>query len=178
MFIPHLQTGPNKETRTGLPQFYKSLPNIASHVKTSHSSTTDIIVGHKKLEKANDQYKTALRKLAEGGDFNTITPHIEAQGVIAQVTTPTKWISSMVAVPKKNGKLRICLDPRDLNHAIQRENYQIPTVEDIATRLHGAILPHLRTTVYPASVPSETAGPRRSQRQTKPPGWLKDSITP
>ena len=63
---------------------------------------------------------------------------LEAQGVIAQVTTPTKWISSMVAVPKKNGKLRICLDPKDLNRAIQRENYQLPTVEDIATRLHGA----------------------------------------
>ncbi|KAL9976432.1 hypothetical protein ACROYT_G013732 [Oculina patagonica] len=31
---------------------------------------------------------------------------------------------------------------------------------------------------YPASVPSETVGPRRSQRQTKPPGWLKDFITP
>ena len=28
---------------------------------------------------------------------------LEAQGVIAQVTTATKWISSMVAVPKKNG---------------------------------------------------------------------------
>lgn len=53
---------------------------------------------------------------------------LEAQGVIAQVTTPIKWISSMVAVPKKNGKLR----------AIQRENYQLTTVEDIATRLHGA----------------------------------------
>ena len=63
---------------------------------------------------------------------------LEAQGVIAQVTTPTKWISSMVAVSKKNGKLRICLDPKDLNRAIQRENYQLPTVEDIATRLHGA----------------------------------------
>ena len=63
---------------------------------------------------------------------------LEAQGVIAQVTTPTKWISSIVAFPKKNGKLRICLDPKDLNRAIQREKYQLPTVEDIATRLHGA----------------------------------------
>ena len=63
---------------------------------------------------------------------------LEAQGVIAQVTTPTKWINSMVAVPKRNGKLRICLDPKDLNRAIQRENYQLPTVEDIATHLHGA----------------------------------------
>ena len=63
---------------------------------------------------------------------------LEAQGVIAQVTMPTRWISSIVTVPKKHGKLRICLDPKDLNCAIQREKYQLPTVEDIATRLHGA----------------------------------------
>ena len=63
---------------------------------------------------------------------------LEAQGIIAQVTMPTRWISSIVAVPKKNGKLRICLDPKDLNRAIQREKYQHPTMEDIATCLHGA----------------------------------------
>ena len=60
------------------------------------------------------------------------------QEVIAPVTTPTEWISSIVAVPKKNGKLRICLDPKDLNDAILRENYQLPTIEDIAARLHNA----------------------------------------
>ena len=64
---------------------------------------------------------------------------LEKQGVITSVTTPTPWISSMVGVPKANGsKLRICLDPRDLNRAVQRENYTLPTIEEIATRLHGA----------------------------------------
>ncbi|XP_048577104.1 uncharacterized protein K02A2.6-like [Nematostella vectensis] len=58
--------------------------------------------------------------------------------IIAPVTTPTSWISSMVVVPKKDGKLRICLDPKDLNKAIQRENYPLPTIEEVATRLHGA----------------------------------------
>ena len=62
---------------------------------------------------------------------------LEQQEVIAPVTSPTAWISSMVTVPKKNGKLRICLDPKDLNRAIQREHYPLPTIEDIATRLHG-----------------------------------------
>lgn len=32
---------------------------------------------------------------------------LEAQVVIAQVTTPTKWISSIVTVSKKNGKLHM-----------------------------------------------------------------------
>ena len=58
--------------------------------------------------------------------------------VIAKVTRPTDWISSMVVVPKKNGQLRICLDPKDLNAAILREHYPLPVIEDIATRLHGA----------------------------------------
>ena len=59
------------------------------------------------------------------------------QEIIAPVQEPTTWISSMVVVPKKNGTLRICLDPQDLNRAIQREHYPLPTIEDIATRLHG-----------------------------------------
>ena len=44
----------------------------------------------------------------------------------------------MVVVEKKNGDLRICLDPRDLNQAIQREHYPLPTIEEIATRLERA----------------------------------------
>ena len=59
------------------------------------------------------------------------------QDIIAPVTKPTSWISSMVVVPKKNGDLRICLDPKDLNKAIQLEP---PTIEDVATRLYGAKL--------------------------------------
>ena len=55
---------------------------------------------------------------------------LEKREIIARVTTPTPWISSMVVVPKKNGKLRICLDPMDLNRALQRENYPMPTIEE------------------------------------------------
>ena len=58
--------------------------------------------------------------------------------IIEAVEKPTEWISSMVVITKKDNKLRICLDPKDLNHAIRRENYQLLTIEDIATRLHGA----------------------------------------
>ena len=60
------------------------------------------------------------------------------QDILALVTEPTSWVSSMVVVPKGDGKLRICLDPKDLNQVIQREHYPLPTIEEIATRLHGA----------------------------------------
>ena len=46
----------------------------------------------------------------------------------------------MVVVKKKNGNLRICLDPKDLNVCIERENYPLPTIEAIAAKLNKAIL--------------------------------------
>ena len=61
-----------------------------------------------------------------------------AQDIIAPVTTPTPWVSFMVVATKPHGKLRLCLGPKDLNIAIQRGNYPLPTVEDVPTRLHGA----------------------------------------
>ena len=61
------------------------------------------------------------------------------QEVITPVTEPNEWVSSMLAVIKPN-KIQICLDPRDLNEAIKREHYQMPTIEEVATRLNRAKL--------------------------------------
>ncbi|CAB3985408.1 Transposon Ty3-G Gag-Pol poly, partial [Paramuricea clavata] len=57
--------------------------------------------------------------------------------VIVPVTEPTRWVSSMLAVVKPN-KIRICIDPRDLNRVIRREHYQLPTVDEVTSRLTGA----------------------------------------
>ena len=65
-------------------------------------------------------------------------------GIIAKVHQPTDWVSSMLAVRKPttgpDGKadIRICLDPKDLNSAIKREHFPMPTIEEVATRLNGA----------------------------------------
>ena len=62
---------------------------------------------------------------------------LEKSGVVRKVDKPTPWVNSLVIVEKRDGSLRLCLDPRDLNKAIQREHHRIPTAEDIATRLSG-----------------------------------------
>ncbi|XP_049513993.1 uncharacterized protein LOC125941099 [Dermacentor silvarum] len=62
---------------------------------------------------------------------------METSGVIAQVTEPTEWASNMVVVTKGE-KVRICLDPSDLNKALLREHYPMPTLEDIAPSISGA----------------------------------------
>ena len=62
----------------------------------------------------------------------------ESLGMIVKVNEPTDWVNSITIVEKKNGSLRICLDPRDLNKALKREHYSCPIVQDIAANLHGA----------------------------------------
>ena len=53
---------------------------------------------------------------------------------ITKVHEPTDWVNSMVTVIK-NDKVRICLDPKDLNKAIRREHYYIPTVEEVVSSM-------------------------------------------
>ena len=62
---------------------------------------------------------------------------LETENIIAKVVEPTKWVSSLVIVETPN-KLRICLDPQDLNKALQRSHYPIPTIEEILPDLKNA----------------------------------------
>lgn len=59
---------------------------------------------------------------------------LERRGIIETVTVPTDWVSSMVTVVKPN-KLRVCIDPKDLNRAIKRPHYPIPTLDEMTAKL-------------------------------------------
>ena len=65
---------------------------------------------------------------------------LESQGIIEKVpdSQPTPWVSAIVAVPKKDGSVRICVDMRAANTAIKRVRHLIPTVADISLELNGA----------------------------------------
>ena len=63
---------------------------------------------------------------------------MESVGVIQKVNEPTEWVSSMLAVRKPNDKVRICIDPKDLNRAIKREQYPMRTIDDVVTKLPNA----------------------------------------
>ena len=65
---------------------------------------------------------------------------METTVVIRKIDEPREWVNSMVVVEKTSGGLIIFLDLRDLNKAIKREYYQLPTFEEIASRLSGAKL--------------------------------------
>ena len=70
------------------------------------------------------------------------------QGILEEVKEHTDWVNSYVIVEKDTGnhhsrnqtvkkKLRICLDPRDLNEALEREPYHTRSVDEITTKLQS-----------------------------------------
>ena len=69
-------------------------------------------------------------------------------GILEEVKEHTDWVNSYVIVEKDTGsihspnhtikkKLRICLDPRDLNGALEREPYHSRSVDEITAKLQG-----------------------------------------
>ena len=62
------------------------------------------------------------------------------QDILEPQIEPTPWVSSVTYPVKPTGEVRPCLDARDLNKAIIRENHKPQTVEEIAHQLAGAIV--------------------------------------
>lgn len=65
---------------------------------------------------------------------------LQDEDIIERVpdTEATEWISPIVIVPKKEDKIRLCIDMRAANTAIKRIRHPIPTVQDISHELNGA----------------------------------------
>ena len=73
-----------------------------------------------------EKVKAELQKLEDAGIIETVTDE------------PTPWISPMVVVPKSNGEIRICIDMRGPNTAIERTRYPTPTLDDLMYKLKDA----------------------------------------
>ena len=69
-------------------------------------------------------------------------------GILEEVKEHTDWVNSYMIVKKDIGshcspnhtikkKLRICLDPRELNEALEREPYHKHSVDEITAKLQG-----------------------------------------
>ena len=59
-------------------------------------------------------------------------------GVLTEVNEPTPWVSQIVITEKKNGSLRLCLDPHELNKNLLREHYTLPILEDVLHEMRNA----------------------------------------
>ena len=89
--------------------------------------------------------------------FHKEIRNLEQLGILEETKDVTEWVNSFVIVEKKvstnsnkiptdsnssqghsmNKKLRICLDPRDLNEALEREPHYTWSIEEIMGKFHG-----------------------------------------
>ena len=56
-------------------------------------------------------------------------------GVISRVDQPTDWLAPMVVTPKRNGKVRVCVDLSKLNEYVKRDSHPHPAVDTTLGRL-------------------------------------------
>ena len=63
---------------------------------------------------------------------------MEKLGVIMKATDPTAWVHSLVIAKNKNNKIRVSLDPSDLNRAVMLEHFPMQTIEDVISRMSNA----------------------------------------
>lgn len=59
-------------------------------------------------------------------------------GIIDKQDQPTDWVSPLVSIRKKDGKQRLCMDPRKINNCLKSEHYEMLRREDIESELAGA----------------------------------------
>ena len=60
---------------------------------------------------------------------------MQSMEVITKINEPTEWCASIVAVPKPNNKIRICVDLTKLNESVCRERHMLPSVDHTLAQL-------------------------------------------
>jgi hypothetical protein len=60
---------------------------------------------------------------------------LEKIGVVQKVDKPNPYVNSLVIIEKRDGSLRLCLDPHNLKKAIQREHHRIDLMHNDVTSL-------------------------------------------
>ncbi|UYV82346.1 K02A2.6-like, partial [Cordylochernes scorpioides] len=94
---------------------------------------------HIEIEKEATPVQQHPRRIPIGlkAEFKRKLDDLEGRGIIERVQKSSSWISNLVLVKKQN-KLRVCLDPRDLNKVIKRPHFRIPIIDEILPSLNNA----------------------------------------
>jgi ribonuclease HI len=93
---------------------------------------TDIVVHKIPLKPECRPVKQALRRMKPEVILK-IKEEVEKQlkaGFLSTVTY-SDWVANIVPVPKKDGKVRMCVDYRDLNRASPKDNFPLPHIDTL-----------------------------------------------
>ena len=103
--VYHIQEGPltKDSLQERYPTVFTGLGKLGTYHSTLHDNHQPVIIPTRRLP---HYLKDKLRQ--------TLKRNVKS-GVLQKVDQPTNWVSNLVVVEKKDGSLRLCLDPKDLN---------------------------------------------------------------
>ena len=93
---------------------------------------TDIMV-HKIPLKPECKFVTQALRRMKPEVIVKIKEEVEKQLKAGFVSTVTysDWVANIVPMPKKDGKVRMCVDYRDLNQASPKDNFPLPHIDTL-----------------------------------------------
>ena len=81
------------------------------------------------------QHPSRLVPLGMQSAYKAELDRLIKEGIITEVHEHTEWINSIVPVMKEDSSLRLCLNPKDLNKAIKRNQWYARTLDSILLEL-------------------------------------------
>lgn len=120
------------EEQLKFPGLFKGIGKLKNFTVKLHIDTSITLVAN-----AHRRIPLHLRKATE-----LELQHVVEMDIIEPLEGPTPWVSPVVVVtkPHDNTKIRICVDMKQANKAIQRERHTTPTLDDILSDLNGAVM--------------------------------------
>ena len=70
--------------------------------------------------------------------FEEVKQHLQEMVEVGAIRSCSLWTSVVVLVRKKDGGLRLCIDPRKLNNRTVKNGYALPRIDDTLDCLLGA----------------------------------------
>ncbi|XP_052728595.1 uncharacterized protein LOC128195360 [Vigna angularis] len=126
-------TSMKKEVREGLRALLKEFKDVfAWSYKDMPGLDTDIVQHKLPLKQECLPVKQRLRRMKPEMSLK-IKEEVQKQfdaGFLAVAKYP-QWVANIVPVPKKDGKVRMCVDYRDLNRASPKDNFPLPHIDTL-----------------------------------------------
>ena len=93
---------------------------------------TDIVVYRQPLREEYAPVKQKLRRV-KPEMLLKIKEEVKKQldAGFLEISKYPQWVTNIVPVPKKDGKVRMCVDYRDLNRASPKDNFPLPHIDTL-----------------------------------------------
>jgi len=104
--------------------------------------STDIVVHRLPVKEGFKPVKQKLRRLKPEWSLKVKEEIIKQfKAGIIMVSTYPEWLSNVVPVPKPGGKVRVCVDYRDLNKASLKDDFLVPFIHVLIDNTTWLVLP-------------------------------------